>query len=316
MFKISYLGLSVLFSSLTFAQSASIYLPITTTFEYKCFSQIEIPNRPHDYIRYASNHYYFQEGDSPRIIPVGFENTVCHDIDLYGDDDSLNFSRLEEKVAFQMWDDKSSFMDDEDLDGVLDINEMITKEYRRLTHDQGDSSIRIDLFSLFEWSKEPVLQEGDSTLAKLGVVMIPFLNESGYSHCPDQYDYNGNEPLYNIVGDFVGLDTQGLYMAEGEPQITPGSYDISYDVILISERDLKKVWFYFEDGQFLTPDRDTAQTKTIHFFYPLDFENPYIQKPYQKLFTIRVPSEIGIDGVNTGVFASPAPDKRFACIIK
>ena len=293
-------------------------LNITPVSQYSCILR-QIATNPNNgevsYIAIAKQHYYFPSGDTPPSLPDDTPRYVCHDVQTYGEDDSVLYPRLEVTQPFVMWNQDDTRFNDTDSDGVIDVNEKITEDYKIAAGRENDSTVDIQLFSVFEWNYIPQIDGWrSSTKTNLGLMMIPFVNNQNLAECPKESDYIGDNPLYNVIGDYVGVDTEGLYMAESEPyQDNQGNTII--DIIMIKESDLKQVWFYFEDGKFLIPDTTTSRTKTIHFFYPLDKSAPYIQKASQVLYTVRYPDAIGTDGVTTGIVTgNRPPDNRFACI--
>lgn len=292
-------------------------LNVSPVSQYSCIlRQISTaPNGDISYVTIAKQHYYFASGNTPPSLPDDTPRYVCHDVQTYGEDDSILYPRFELTQPFVMWTQDDTRFNDSDSDGVIDVNERITEDYKVATGKVNDASVELELFSVFPWNSIPQIDGWKgSTQANIGLIMIPFVNGQNLAECPKQSDYIGDNPLYNVIGDYVGVDTEGLYMAESEPyQDSQGNTII--DIIMIKESDLKRTWFYYEDGKFLVPDTTTSRTKTIHFFYPLDKNAPYIQKASQVLYTVRYPDEIGTDGVSTGlVTGNRPPDNRFACI--
>ncbi len=293
-------------------------LNITPVSQYSCIlrqTSTDPDNGDVTYVTIAKQHYYYSSGNTPPSLPDDTPQYLCHDEQTYGEDDSVLYPRLELSQPFVMWNQDDTRFNDSDSDGVIDVNEKITEDYKVATGNVSDSSIDLQLFSVFPWNSIPAIDGWrSSTQANLGLIMIPFVNNQNLAECPDQQDYIGDNPLYNVIGDYVGVDTEGLYMAESEPyQDSQGNTII--DIIMIKETNLKQTWFYYEDGKFLKPDTTTSRTKTIHFFYPLDKDAPFIQKASQVLYTVRYPDEIGTDGVTTGIVTgNRPPDNRFACI--
>ncbi len=293
-------------------------LNITPVSQYTCLMRDITTNTSTgevSYINIAKQHYYYPSGYSPPSLPDGTVLYVCHDVQTYGDDDSILYPRLDVTQPFTIWNQDDSRFNDGDADGKIDINETITDAYKIAANKENDSSVDLELFTLFQYNSIPAIDNWRSTtLTNLGFIMIPFINSNNLAECPKQADYLGDNILYNVIGDYVGVDTEGLFMAESEPY-QDGSGKTVIDVLMIKESNLKQAWFYYENGKFLVPDTTTSRTKTIHFFYPLDVSAPYIQKSSQTLFTVRYPTQIGLSGVSTGITTnSIPPDKRFACI--
>ncbi|MEC7275981.1 MAG: hypothetical protein VXV96_06645 [Bdellovibrionota bacterium] len=298
-------------SNLSFgaSQSNESILPLNTINSYRCIYR-ELSWQPPHILEYGKKSFNFKSGARSPFLPADLRNPVCHDASRYGEYDSPLFPRLEERQSFVLWDNGCSLCGDRDLNGVVDLNDEVTREYQSRT----GQNTQVELFFLFDWEelpKEARPQQSNKTL--LGVVMLPFVSSFNQSHCPTIKDYYRNNPIYQIVGDLVGIDTEGLWMAQSELQVsTRGEFLV--DNLLIREGELKKVWFYFERGIHVRPDRMTSASKTIHFYYPFDFNDPYTRKPNQMMYTIRHPAEVGINtGINIGLIP---PDKRFACIPK
>ena len=291
-------------------------LNVTPVSQYTCIYRATATDSDGDvnYTEYARQHFYFASDNTPSSLPDDTDTIICHDVQTYGDDDSSLYPRLELTTAFVMWNQDDSRFNDSDSDGTIDVNEDMTEDYKSLTNQEDSSDVELELFSVFSWNNIPEIDGWkSSTEANLGLIMIPFIGEDDHADCPVQADYLGDNTLYNLIGDYVGVDTEGIYMAESEPY-SDGSSTI-IDIIIVPEAALKEVWFYYEDGQYLVPDDDTAETKTIRFYYPMDPDAPYIQKASQTLYTVRYPDEIGTDGTTTGIITGTRPpDNRFACV--
>jgi hypothetical protein len=265
------------------------------------------------FTEYARKHFYFASSNSPPSLPPSQPLTKCHDKQIFGENDSPLFPRLELiPQHFAVWDQTDIRFNDGDIDGVIDINAEVTEEFRIKT---GNTTAQLNLFTVFEWPNLPDTSSTPSgTSANLGFIMIPFVDQNNRGECPTQEDYLSNNPLYEVIGDKVGVDTEGLFMAESEPFLDAAGNAI-LDILMIRENELKQVWFYFENGQHFVPDEVTAGSKTVRFYWPLDKNAPYIRKSNQIIYTVRFPSEIGRNGVQTGIIEGVRPpDNRFACI--
>ncbi|MCP4914724.1 MAG: hypothetical protein GY909_16525 [Oligoflexia bacterium] len=260
-------------------------------------------------------HFYFSSDATPPSLPPGIKNIVCHDINQLGEDDSPLYPRLElipQHMA--VWDQSDPQFVDADSDGRADINTVI--EQRLL--DEASIQRTLTIFSPFPWPNMPTIpnfNDGNNT-PNLGFYMQPWIDPiTGDGFCPDQDDYNGNDPIFKILKEVVGVDTEAIYLAESEPRAR-GDGSFVQDVLMIRENLLNKIWFYFENGQHFVPDEISSKTKTIHFYWPADPVNPYIRKSEQTIYTIRHPSNIGTNGVPASglVNQTRPPDKRFGCI--
>lgn len=288
-------------------------LKIMPVSQYTCIFLARQNQPVESFTEFARRHFYFAASNTPPSLPPNQELTKCHDKQVFGQDDSPLFPRLELiPQHFAVWDQTDIRFNDGDVDGAIDINEEVTEEFRALT---GNSTAQLNLFSVFAWPNLPEIPDFKSIVnANLGFIMIPFVDAQNRGECPKQEDYLGDNPLYNIIGDKVGVDTEGLFMAESEPYLDANGSSI-IDILMIRENQLKNVWFYFENGQHFVPDAITAGSKTVHFYWPLDPVNPYVRKSDQIIYTVRFPDQIGKNGVQTGIVEGVRPpDKRFACI--
>jgi hypothetical protein len=140
---------------------------------------------------------------------------------------------------------------------------------------------------------------------------------TGLAYCPTQTQYNSNEPLFKILKIYIGVDTEGIYLALRDPESykdqsgtlikAPDSY------ILLRESLLKKIWFYFENGRHYTPTESIAGDKTLMFYWPPDITYPYIKKPGQRIYTVKHLSELNSTGTGPRPEYVPS-DRRIGCI--
>lgn len=287
-------------------------LKIMPVNQYACVELARQPD-PESFTNHAKKHYYFAASNNPPSLPPNQELVKCHDKQIFGEADSPLFPRLDLiPQHFAVWDQSDIRFNDGDVDGTIDINEEVTQEFRDRT---GSTDANLNLFTVFQWPNIPQIPEFKNIVnANLGFIMIPFVDAQNRGECPTQEDYLGDNVLYQIIGEKVGVDTEGLFMAESEP-ILDTSGASTFDIIMVREGQLKKAWFYFENGQHFVPDAITAGSKTIHFYYPFDFNAPYVRKSDQLIYTVRFPDQIGKGGVQTGIVEGiRPPDKRFACI--
>ncbi|MEC7277428.1 MAG: hypothetical protein VXV96_14000 [Bdellovibrionota bacterium] len=289
-------------------------LKIMPVNQYSCIFLARQNDPVVSFTEYAKRHYYFASSNTPPSLPPSTDLTKCHDKQIYGEDDDPLTPRLDLiNQHFAVWDQTDSRFNDGDGDGVIDMNAEIQELFRTRS---GSANAEINLFSVFAWPNFPEIPNfKDEVNANLGLIMIPFIDANQLAECPDEEDYNNSgNILYEIIGEKVGVPTEGLYMAESEPYLDSNGQSI-IDILLIREGDLKKVWFYREGTELRIPDAVSAGNKTLHFYWPLDFNAPLVKKSTSITFTVRFPDEIGKNGVTTGVVTGNRPnDKRFACI--
>jgi len=261
----------------------------------------------------ARLHYYFSSNNNPPSLPPGNPFLFCHDVTLFGDNDSPLYDRLELiPQHFALWDQSDIRFADQNANSRADINETIQQT---LLDDHGITKT-INIFGLLTWPNRPNI---DGPAPNLGFYMVPWIDPvSGRAFCPDQTHYNGNDKLFNILKEVVGVSTEGIYMAVKEPELLTNNDGTPVlaptDIIIIRENLLKNIWFYYENNQHFVPDEITATQKTIHFYWPADPVNPYIKKSSQKIYTVRRPSELSVGSDQVGLSTSVSPaDKRFGC---
>lgn len=258
-------------------------------------------------------HFYFASNEAPPSLPPGDPLTVCHD-PITGINDSPLKPRLELiPQNFAVWDlSDFRFIDVAPQDGSPDINTQIAAQ---LASEFNITDAQVNLFGLLRWPNSPIATQP----VNVGIFMQAFVNPvSGRAFCPGQEEYFSDDPVFQILREKVGVSTEGLYLAEKEPEALFDDegqvIDVPADTIIIRENLLKKIWFYFENGQHFVPDDITANTRTIRFYYPPDIEDPYTKKSTQRIYTVRAPSQLGQAG-NIGLPTSvPIPDKRFGCV--
>ncbi len=288
-------------------------LKIMPVNQYSCIFFARQNQPVESFVEYAKKTFYFAASNTPPSLPPETDLTKCHDKQIYGADDDPLFPRLDLiNQSFAVWDQSDSRFNDGDVNGQLDINEDISQEFSDRT---GNTGTNLQLFSVFSWPNLPDLPNFKNPTANLGIIMIPFIDDNLLAECPDEEDYNNsNNVLYEILGEKIGIPTEGLYMAESEPFLDSSGNSV-LDIRLIREGQLKKVWFYREGSQLRIPDASSAGNKTLHFYWPLDFNAPLVKKANSITYTVRFPDEIGKNGVQTGVVTGNRPnDKRFACV--
>lgn len=255
--------------------------------------------------------YYFASNNAPPPMPPGAHFIICHD-PQFGKDDSPLFPRLEllpQHMA--MWDQSDIRFADQNGDSRPDINQMIQD---RLANEFGITRT-INIFGLFTWPNKPATEGSSGTPPNVGFYMQPWIDsQTGRGFCPKQEQYNGNDPTFKIMKEVVGVDTEGIYLAVKQPEASD-QQEGGNKLQLIREGLLRKIWFYFENGQHFVPDDITASQKTIMYYWPPDVNDPYVQKSTQKIYTVRAPEDINSNGASSGLVTTVRPpDKRFGCI--
>lgn len=259
-------------------------------------------------------HFYFASNESPpSLSPELTPLVTCHDPTTGVNDGPLK-PRLELiPQDFAVWDlSDLRFVDVDPQDNSPDINTMIQERLVK----EFDVDAEVNLFGLLSWPNTPDPEIGAQNL---GIFMQAFVNpETGRAFCPGEDEYYSDDPVFQILKEVVGVPTEGLYLAEKEPEALfdeDGQVeDVPRDTIIIRENLLKKIWFYYENEKHFVPDERTANTKTIRFYYPPDTDDPYVKKSTQRVYTIRSPQQLD-QSANLGLPTSiPIPDKRFGCV--
>lgn len=261
----------------------------------------------------ARLHFYFGSNEQPDTLAPGSNFLFCHDIELHPNGDDPSYPRLELiPQSFTLWDKADVRFRDANGDSKLDINALIQKD---LTDRFKVSGTEINLFAPFQWPNGPNSGETPPTH---GYFMQAFVDsQSGRAKCPNQDDYNGSDPLFRVLKDFIGVNTEAIFVAKRQPKIlideTGAQSNAPDDFLLIRETLLKKIWFYFENSLPVIPDDITVNQKTIMFYYPPDTINPYIRKSTQDIYIIKDISSLGTNATTVST-AGSTPDKRFGCI--
>ncbi len=281
-------------------------------------------------------HYYFTTANEPPPLAATSDNFIfCHDIQRSGLIDNASFPRLGlTENFFYMWGVNDSRFFDLNGNSKLDINDEIKTILEKKYGIKSETNIFFEL----PWANFPGNATSSSSSSsssgsssgsssstvksRLGYIMQPWVDSNNNAYCLTQKDYNSDSPLFKILKDYVGVDTEGLYVAVKEPEtlIDPTTQKPKVardDYLLISESRVKKLWFFFENNQAVEPDKFTVKTQTLHFYWPPnDTNSPYIRTGSQKLYTVRSLAEINnaeLVGLRTTVSAS---DKRIACVPK
>lgn len=266
---------------------------------------------------YARDYYYFPANETPPPIPpAGGGNLspiVCHDEQLHPGNDSAEYPRLELiPQLFAMWDKADPRFVNENSTGLI-INKTLTT---RLLNEYGIPAA-IDIFKSMEYPNRPTTSTTSSVKSTLGYIMITFIDKAGKAYCPTQVDFNGTDPLYNLLKDYMD-DTEGLFIAEKEAEaiLENGTYKTIYGTMFITESAIKKYGFYIENGLKIKADQSAMNTKTIYYYWPTNDTMDPLAQGNRKLFTIRATDALN-GNVPTGQSTSiRSSDKRIGCVPK
>jgi len=293
-------------------------LRVTPISQYTCITRVGA-NDPQSatffYDNSARLHFYYNDRERPATRPPD-PNLFCHDIENLGIVDRPTFPRLELiPEAYTLWDTTDIRFSDVNGDGKMEINEMIEKQISRLF---GITPPTIDYFVPFQWPNGPQV-EGGGSIPTLGYMMRVFVNpQTGRGKCPTQEDYAGADPSFVVLGQYVGVDTEALYIALRQKRnLTEDdgtTTEAPDDVLLIRQSLLEKIWWYQEGNLQVEPDETTAGQRTIFFYYPPDPLHPYIQKSYQELYTVRDRRALSGGTEDETAGGLPSYDKRFGCV--
>ncbi len=245
-------------------------------------------------------------------------NIYCHDLQLYGETDSPLFPRLELiPQHFSLWDFSDTRLADvSPQDGNSDINQTIID--RLQTEFNVAFSTRV--FNPFPVTTRPNVGNNQiPTQVAGGFFMVPWINpQTGRAFCPKQAEYNGTNPVFKVIKDYVGVDTEGIYAAIKQPELLllpdGTTTEAPQSFMFIRENLLKQIWFYTENNQTLIPNDVTAGQKTLHYYWPPDTQDPYSKKDYQRIFTIRGANDLNTNSAITIPTTISPSDKRLGCI--
>lgn len=267
---------------------------------------------------YARVFFYFAANETPPPIPpAGGTNqslVLCHDEQLHPGNDSDEYPRLEMiPQIFAMWDKTDSRFVNENNAGLI-INKTLTS---RLLNEYSVQVTLIDLFKLINYPNRPTTSSSSTANIALGYMMVPFTDKSGKTFCPTQTDYNGTDPLFNLLKEYMD-DTEGLYLAEKEAEVIKdnGVYRTVYGTMFITESVVKKYGFYIENGLKIKADQGSMNTRTIHYYWPTNDTMDPLTQGNRKRFTVRAPDTLN-GNVPTGQSTTQrTTDKRIGCVPK
>lgn len=289
--------------------------------------------------------FYAPSYSEPTPIPFGTIGFYCHDQQIYGANDNVLYPRLDlAPGAFSVWNRKDPrFYDlvgqesDSPSDTNMDIYNLIVKKLADLgvSINGGAGQLQSSNFFVpFQGFGDP----GDSAAAGnnpdyYGYYMQPQIDKStGLSFCPDSEEYNGDNPFFNVLGDiFNQLDTEGFYVGQQIPDLVltdangVAISNICWPIVYLTETELKRVWFYLDNGIPTPANETTVKTKTVYFYWPLTPSNgnPLVKQGDQKIYQLKLPAAIA-DSCNTATSnnSNTPPtsldphDKKIGCIPK
>jgi hypothetical protein len=281
-------------------------------------------------------HFYFLPRVPPNPIPAGMSNLICHDIfnPLYGRFDNELFPRLETKPGvFNLWDTMDPRFYDNNGNGLIDVNEIIVQKTKNFGGTIPSSS---SFFSEFRWPGSPQISEdaGNTNAQALGYFMAPWIDQQSYrSYCLTSEHYNTNNALFKALRDIIGVDTEGIYIGEKAPEtvITSNGQPTTgfKDYILVRETELKKVWFYLNNGVPTAPTDNNVANVAVYFYYPFNPASPFVKTSTQRIFRVRSASELNSGNTNTSsqistngatssgsITSYPPHDRKIGCVPK
>jgi len=278
-------------------------------------------------------HFYFIPRMPPKPVPPNFPQLICHDIfnPLYGSIDMEIYPRFEQDPdIFNLWDLTDPRFYDINVNGKEDINDLIIQKTKTYGGSLPGTS---SFFSELKWANYPTFSsdssKSDSSNLKLGYYMKPWIDSSTFkSYCLNSTHYNSNNPLYKALRDIIGVDTEGLYIAEKSPETisnSSGELTTGYpDYLFISESDVKSVWFYLKNGVPTVPTDENIGNNAIYFYHPLNKASPFVRTTSQKIYRVKGASELTTSSVSGGSGSSTSGlqttytphDRKIGCIPK
>ncbi len=317
-------------------------LRVSPVSQYTCiirdYEMEELPTGGTDYwysFGYRKHFYYIPRNAPPTLIGNS-KDVFCHDIVQKGMKDNAIFPRLENNPGiFSLWDSMDPRFFDNNGNQIIDITDVI---YQKTKNFGGSISKTAKFFNLLPTQFQLVVNnpvaEGEesspTTALPLGYYMAPWIDTStSKSFCLTSEHYNSTNALYKAFRDVIGVDTEGIYIAEKEAETTTNSegdeVPVQKDYLLIRETDLKSVWFHVKNGVLTKPTDANVANVTTYFYYPLNTLTPFVKSSTQKLYRVKSAAELTAESVpnesngtsNPGVPGqSPPHDKKIGCIPK
>jgi hypothetical protein len=322
-------------------------LPLQPVSEYACVIRgTSGINNTTFFSAAARQHFYFTEKARPEPIPQGSPQFICHDMIKEGTTiDDQQFPRLDQRNAFTLWDTSDVRFADLNADGTPDIDTLIKTKLQALGSTLASNT---RFFGELQITGLQVIQAGNAPQAAvgLGLYMRSFVDNTTnlpVAYCPKQAHYNSSQKLFNVLGDLIQVDTEGIYMARRQAMTynytDPNTQQTSVrcmsdDFLLVRESMMKQVWFYYQNNGTIARATTDSQLRnnTIYFYYPFNPANPLVRQSHQKMYRVILPAEAatpsscstgnstsGVPQNNASVQPYPATniqphDKRFGCI--
>jgi hypothetical protein len=279
-------------------------------------------------------HYYYVPRNAPEPLQGNSKEAFCHDVVTYGTADNATIPRLENTPGvFNFWDTQDPRFFDNNGNTYLDINDVIWQKTKNFGGNIPRTSNFFAKFSglqLVVTSPDNTTTTPSTTQPALGYYMAPWIdtNSSSYrSFCLTSTEYNSTNPLYQAFRDVLGVDTEGLYIAEkSSTTITNAegqTVTTNPDYLLLRETDLKAAWFYVKNGVLTKPDEATVANVTTYFYYPLNKATPFIKSSSQELYRVKSAQELTSGDVSSSATSQtgsvgtfPPHDKKIGCIPK
>lgn len=268
--------------------------------QYYCvFSSGVLDDGGFNYRNSINQNYSYSDRLLPQPIPNHAEGIFCHDRVIYGGVDSILFPRLGLiENSGSVWSLENSRFADLDNDGKEDIN----TEIESTLLEEFDLDVSLDLFLDFNGAIDPF-----STSITKGKLLTTFIDPlTGRNFCPTRERYSYPEPLFQVLGRYLAVDTEPMYMARREAVVFEDGTIAPEDYLFLSKSVLSPIWFYVKNGMILAPNEDDRFRKTLFFYWPADHNDPFVKKSYQKIYRI---SAVEDQEIRT-------PDKSFACAPK
>ncbi len=277
-------------------------------------------------------HFYFLPRLPPAPITAGTSNLICHDISnpAYGATDDASYPRLElVQGAFNLWDTNDPRFYDNDGNSILDINDVIVQKTKNFGATIPTTT---NFFTKFSWPGSPQLSsDAGNTNTNIGYYMYPWIDSTTFkSYCLTSTHYDSSNALFKALRDIIGVDTEGLYIAEKPAEAVTLSDGTTVagekDYILIRETDLKPVWFHLSGTNntiHTVPTDSTVKDQAVYFYYPVNKTSPYVKTSTQRMYQVKGADELnnssvsGTGSSSTGTNSTyPPHDRKIGCIPK